>query len=87
LLLPPTHNVTKGRSAIEQFFEALFKAGLTSHTLQLIEAEGDQRGIAAAAKWTAKKKEGVGEEALSGIATHVFERQQGGLALWLHTFN
>jgi uncharacterized protein (TIGR02246 family) len=87
LLLPPTHNVTKGKPAIEQFFEELFKAGITDHTLELIEAEGDQRGIAAAARWTAKKREGTGEQALSGIATHVFERRQGGLALWLHTFN
>jgi ketosteroid isomerase-like protein len=87
LLLPPTHNVTKGRPSVEQLFDELFKAGVTGHTLELIEAEGDQRGIAAAAKWAAKKREGTGEQALSGIATHVFERRQGGLALWLHTFN
>jgi hypothetical protein len=80
LLLPPTHNVTRGRQAIEQFFDELFKAGLTDHTLELIEVEGDQRGIAAAAGWTAKKREGAGEQTLSGIATHVFERRQGGLS-------
>ena len=59
-----------------------------SHTLDPIEAEGDQRGIAAAARWTAKQRERDGEKALGGIATHVFERRQGGgLGLWLHTFN
>jgi uncharacterized protein (TIGR02246 family) len=87
LLLPPTHNVIRGKAGVEQFFDGLFRAGISGHALELIEAEGDQRGIAAAARWTAKKREGGGEQALGGIATHVFERRQGGLVLWLHTFN
>jgi uncharacterized protein (TIGR02246 family) len=87
LFLPPTHNVVRGRAAVEQFFDGLFKAGVTGHTLELIEAEGDQRGIAAAARWAAKKRDSGGEQTLGGIATHVFERRPGGLALWLHTFN
>ena len=80
--------MVKGRGAIEQFWDGLFKAGVTGHTLELIEAEGDQRSVAAAARWAAKQREGGAEKALGGIATHVFERRQGGgLALWLHTFN
>ncbi|MBD0274217.1 MAG: SgcJ/EcaC family oxidoreductase [Acetobacteraceae bacterium] len=88
LLLPPTHDVAKGRAAIERFFDGVFKAGVTGHTLELIEAEGDQRGVAAAARWAAKQRQGGGEQALSGTATHVFERRPGGgLSLWLHAFN
>src|SRR5215218_786166 len=78
LMLPPTHEVTKGRAAIERFWDGLFKAGVTGHTLDLIEAEGDQRGVVAAARWAAKQREGSTEKALSGVATHVFERRQGG---------
>lgn len=89
LLLPPTHSVVKGREAIERFWDGRFKPamGVTGHSFELIQAEGDPRGVVAAARWSARKKEGNAEQPLGGFATHVFEKRQGGLALWLHTWN
>jgi uncharacterized protein (TIGR02246 family) len=88
-LLPPTHDVIEGRQAIEEFWDGLLKAGVTGHRLELIAAEGDQRGAVGAARWSAKGKGRDGsEQAFGGSAVHVFERQQGGgLKLWLHTWN
>ena len=88
-LLPPTHDVIEGRPAIEKFWEGLLKGGVTGHRLELITAEGDQRGAVGAARWSARGKGSDGsEQTFGGSAVHVFERQQdGGLKLWLHTWN
>jgi uncharacterized protein (TIGR02246 family) len=88
-LLPPTHDVIEGPQAIERFWRGAFKAGMTDHTLDLITAEGAHKGTVAAAKWSSKGKSRDGtDRRFSGIATHVFERQQDGtLKLWLHTWN
>jgi uncharacterized protein (TIGR02246 family) len=88
-LLPPTHDIVEGRRAIEEFWDGLLKAGVTGHRLELITAEGDQRGAVAAARWSAQGKGSDGsEQAFGGSAVHVFERQQDGqLKLWLHTWN
>jgi ketosteroid isomerase-like protein len=67
----------------------LFKAGVSRHQLELIAAEGNERGAVGAARWSAGGKGNDGsEQTFSGSAVHVFERQQGGgLQLWLHTWN
>jgi ketosteroid isomerase-like protein len=41
-LLPPTHMLVDGRQAIEKFWDGLFKAGMTGHTLELITTGGNQ---------------------------------------------
>ncbi len=84
LFLPPTHDVLKGPAAVEKFFAGLFAAGVTGHKLELIEANGTPDLVVAAAKWSARGKDGP----IGGVATHEFSRQTGGnLKLKLHTFN
>ena len=84
-VLPPTHEVVSGSTAIENFFAGLFSSGFTDHKLTIIDAGGDDKVIYSAAYWSAQ---GKGADAANGIATHVFERQaDGSLRLRLHTFN
>lgn len=87
VFLPPTHDVMAGPAGVETFFAGLFEAGVTGHKLEVIEVMGedDDAMVAAAAKWSAKGKDGSD---VGGVATHVFERQSdGSLKLKLHTFN
>jgi uncharacterized protein (TIGR02246 family) len=87
--LPPTHDVIEGSAGVEKFFAGLFANGVTGHKLELIEAEGEEDLVVAAAKWSAKGKDAGGADAsLGGIATHVFKVQDDdSLKLDLHTFN
>jgi uncharacterized protein (TIGR02246 family) len=85
VFLPPTHDVIKGPAGVEKFFAGLFEAGVTGHKLELIEANGGGDVAIAAAKWSAKGKDG---SSLGGVATHEFTKQANGdLKLRLHTFN
>jgi uncharacterized protein (TIGR02246 family) len=85
VLLPPTHDVVKGPAEIEKFWAGLFEAGVTEHKLELIEANGDADMAVAAAKWSAKGKDGA---SLGGFSTHEFAKQaDGSLKLRLQTFN
>jgi ketosteroid isomerase-like protein len=60
-------------------------AGVTGHKLVLLEANGDGNTAVAAAKWSAKGKDGA---SLGGIATHEFVKQaDDSYKLRLHTFN
>jgi ketosteroid isomerase-like protein len=88
-LLPPTHEMFEGRQAIKRFWEGLFRAGMTGHTLELITAEDNQRSAVGVAKWSARGKSRDGNEAtFRGSVVHVFEKQQdSGLKLWLHIWN
>jgi uncharacterized protein (TIGR02246 family) len=88
--LPPTHEVIQGPAGVEKFFAGLFANGVTGHKLELIEVEGEEELVVAAAKWSAKGKDANGADAtFSGIATHVFAKQDDDddLKLDLHTFN
>ena len=59
--------------------------GVTGHKLELIQANGNGNMAVAAAKWSAKGKEGSN---IDGIATHEFVKQaDGSLKLKLHIFN
>ena len=51
-LLPPTHDVLTGPAGAEQFFTALFEAGVTNHALEIIEVHGDGDLAYSAANWT-----------------------------------
>ena len=85
VFLPPTHDVIKGPAGVEKFFAGLFEAGVAGHKLELIEANGGGDVAVAAAKWSAKGKDG---SSLGGVATHEFTKQANGdLKLRLHTFN
>lgn len=85
VFLPPTHDVLTGPDGVEKFFAGLFAAGVSGHRLELIEANGDGEIAVAAAKWSAKGKDG---SSLGGVATHQFAKQaDGSLKLRLHTFN
>ena len=84
VILPPTHDIIKGPNEAGTFFAGLFAAGVTGHKLEVLEANGDEDLIVAAARWSARGKDGP----LGGIATHEFARQaDGSLKLRLHTFN
>lgn len=89
LFLPPTHAVINGPGGIAAFFDGLFDAGVTGHTLELIEAEDVGDGVVAAGRWSASGKGADGAVApVGGIATHVFVRDgSGALKLRVHTFN
>jgi ketosteroid isomerase-like protein len=57
---------------------------VSGHKLVLLEANGEDDMIVAAAKWSARGKDGP----MGGIATHEFVKQaDGSLKLRLHTFN
>ena len=81
----PSSTWTSGPAAVEKFFGGLFEAGVSGHKLELIEANGSGDLAVAAAKWSAKGKDG---SSLGGVATHEFAKQaDGSLKLRLHTFN
>src|SRR3954454_1098601 len=58
VLLPPTHEVLKGPAEIEKYFASLFGAGVSGHKLVLLEANGAGSTVVAAARWSAKGKDG-----------------------------
>jgi ketosteroid isomerase-like protein len=65
---------------------------VTGHRLALVRTTNSDGGnlVVAAARWSAIAKNvgGGADNALGGIATHVFERRSDGrLKLKLHTFN
>jgi ketosteroid isomerase-like protein len=88
-LLPPTHEVASGPTAIEKFFSGALANGLTGHKLEMIDAGGDNNVVWGTARWSAKGKDKEGKPAsFSGLATLVFERQpDNSLKIRLHTFN
>ena len=70
----------KGRGEIERFFAGLFGAGVSGHRLVLLEANGEGNTAVAAARWSAKGKDGA--------SLHEFAKQaDDGLELRRHTFN
>ena len=82
VLLPPTHEVLKGPAEIAKYVAGLFGAGVSGHKLVLLEANGEDDMIVAAAKWSARGKDGP----LGG--DHEFVKHaDGSLKLRLHTFN
>lgn len=89
LFLPASHDIIKDPSGVEEFFAGLFANGVTGHKLELIEAISEGKLVVSTAKWSAEGKDDTGAPAtFSGIATHVFEKQDdGSLRLRLHTFN
>lgn len=85
VFLPPTHDVIKSSEGIQDFFDGLFKAGVTDHQLEVIQIMDNGDDVIVASKWSAKGNDGA---AIGGVATHVFKRQaDGSLKLALHTFN
>ena len=72
-LLPPTHEVASGPSAIEKFFAGLHENGVTGHKLELIDAGGNDKVVYGTANWSAKGKDKEGKPAtFGGTDTHVF---------------
>lgn len=89
IFLPATHDVLKGPDGVAKFFSGIFDMGVTGHKLELIEAYGDGKLLYGTAKWSANGKDSSGaDQPWSGVATHVFEKQDdGSLKIRLHTFN
>lgn len=84
VFLPGSHDIIKGPAGVEKFFAGFVASGGNSHSLELIEAHEDGGMVVAAAKWSAKAK----DQAVGGVATHVFKKQgDGSMKLMLHTFN
>ena len=88
-LLPPTHEIALGESAIEKFCSGALASGVTDHKLEVIDAGGDDKIVYGTARWSAKGKDKDGKPAIfSGLATYVFERQaDNSLKLLLQTWN
>jgi ketosteroid isomerase-like protein len=88
-LLPPTHQMALGQTAIETFYAGALASGITDHKLELIDAGGDEKIVYATARWSAKGKDKDAKPAtFSGFATYVFERQaDNSLKLLLQTWN
>ena len=88
-LLPPTHEIALGESAIEKFCSGALASGVTDHKLEVIDAGGDDKIVYGTARWSAKGKDKDGKPAIfSGLATYVFERQADkSLKLLLQTWN
>jgi ketosteroid isomerase-like protein len=75
LLLPGSPDGVKGRAAITRFFTDLLATGLFGHRLELIEANGDDRVVVAAARFSIQARNGPD---LSGVVVHEFVRGAGG---------
>jgi ketosteroid isomerase-like protein len=88
-LLPPTHDIIRGRTDIRTFWQGLFDAGVRGHALELITFRSDARTIVTAARWSAEGRDAQGRPVdLGGTATIVYARRQDGrLEIWLHTWN
>ena len=88
IFLPTSHEVIRGRAGVEKFFSVLFGMGVTGHKLDLIDARAEGKLLYGTAKWSANGKDASGkDQPWGGLATHIFERQRGGLKIKLHTFN
>jgi ketosteroid isomerase-like protein len=85
VLAPPQSEVIAGRANIQRFWRGVFDAGVRDHTLDLVTFRSDTRTIVTVAKWSAKGGDG---SSFGGTATIVFARRaDGGLRIWLHTWN
>ena len=75
--------------ADDAIFSGILGMGVTGHKLDLIEARGDKSLLYGTAKWSANGKDASGkDQPWGGLATHIFERQRGGvLKIKVHTFN
>ncbi|MFC3283094.1 YybH family protein [Litchfieldella rifensis] len=89
LFLPANHDIIQGPVGVEEFFAGLFANGVTEHKLELIGVTSEGGLIVSSAKWSAQGTDDAGAPAtFSGVATHVFEKQDdGSLQLKVHTFN
>lgn len=78
-----------GSGSDREVLGRLHANGVTNHKLEVIDAGGDDKVLCGTANLSAKGKDKDGKPAnLSGIATHVFERQaDNSLKLRLHTVN
>ena len=88
-LLPPTHEIALGESAIEKFCSGSLASGVTDHKLEVIDAGGDDKIVYGTARWSAKGKDKDGKPTtFSGLAAYVFERQaDNSLKFLLQTWN
>jgi ketosteroid isomerase-like protein len=88
-LLPPSHEIVLGQEAIEKFYAGALANGITGHSLELMDAGGDDKILYSTARWSAKGKDNEGQvTTFSGFATYVFERQpDNSLKLLLQTWN
>jgi ketosteroid isomerase-like protein len=87
-LLPPTHEVASGPSAIEKFFAGLHENGVTGHKLELIDAGGNDKVVYGTANWSAKVRTRRASLRPSAAPPRTYSRQaDNSLKLRLHTFN
>jgi hypothetical protein len=65
----------------------VFQAGVLDNRFDLIDAEGDRRGVVAAARWASKMRDGAAEKDIGGFTVQVFKREADKLLLWRHIWN
>ena len=78
-LSPGNGQTLKGRNEIENLFKGFIDAGLYEHTLQTLEAGGDENVIFQVAKWGAKAKNADGEVTeYGGITMNTMKKDGNG---------
>ncbi|TCN33961.1 YybH family protein [Sinorhizobium americanum] len=89
VVLPSTHAVIRGASAIEDFWNGLISAGVKDHRIEMVDAQSGGDIAYAIGKWSANAP-GEGSEAqrYEGTVVTVFRRQgDGSWKACLHTWN
>lgn len=88
-LSPGNGQTLVGRSEIEKLFQSFVDNGVHNHTIEIVEAGGNDRLLFQVAKWSANGAEKDGKKpAFGGILISVFEKGDDGL--WLarsHVWN
>ncbi|PDT39641.1 MULTISPECIES: YybH family protein [Sinorhizobium] len=89
VVLPSTHAVIRGTSAIEDFWNGLISAGVKDHRIEMVDAQSGGDIAYTVGKWSASAP-GEGSEAqrYEGTVVTVFRRQgDGSWKACLHTWN
>ncbi|PDT51286.1 MULTISPECIES: SgcJ/EcaC family oxidoreductase [Sinorhizobium] len=89
VVLPSTHAVVRGTSAIEDFWNGLISAGVKDHRIEMIDAQSGADIAYAIGKWSANAPGEDGEtQRYEGTVVTVFRRQgDGSWKACLHTWN
>ncbi len=89
VVLPSTHAVVRGTSAIKDFWNGLISAGVKDHRIEMIDAQAVGDIAYATGKWSANA---LGEDGntqhYEGTIVTIFKRQgDGSWRACLHTWN
>lgn len=89
VVLPSTHAVVRGTSAIKDFWNGTISAGVKDHRIEMIDALSVGEIAYATGKWSANASgEGGETQRYEGTIVTIFRRQgDGSWRACLHTWN